>query len=112
MVNPISFGQSGINSQADFSPLANLGNIYQKAQQDQANKAALAAYQQTGDPRVLLGSGDMNLARLGNELVRQKMADARDARDFGFQQSQAKQTQANADRTFGLAQKKADEEKF
>jgi hypothetical protein len=54
----------------------------------------------------------MNLARLGNELVRQKMADARDARDFGFQQSQAKQTQANADRTFGLAQKKADEEKF
>jgi hypothetical protein len=65
MVNPISFGPSGINSQADFSPLANLGNIYQKAQQDQANKAALAAYQQTGDPRVLLGSGDMNLAQLG-----------------------------------------------
>jgi hypothetical protein len=67
MVNPISFGPSGINSQADFSPLAQLGSIYQKAQQDAANKAAFAAYQQTGDPSALLASGDMNLARLGVE---------------------------------------------
>ena len=38
MVNPISFGPSGINSQADFAPLAQLGTIYQKAQQDHANR--------------------------------------------------------------------------
>jgi hypothetical protein len=74
MVNPISFGPSGINSQADFSPLASLGQIYQKAQQDQANKAAFAAYQQTGDPRALIGSGDMNLAQLG--MTAQRQADA------------------------------------
>jgi hypothetical protein len=74
MVNPISFGPSGINSQADFSPLASLGQIYQKARQDEANKAAFAAYQQTGDPRALLGSGDMNLAQLG--MTAQRHADA------------------------------------
>ena len=74
MVNSISFGPSGINSQADFAPLAQLGTIYQKAQQDQANKAAFAAYQQTGDPRALIGSGDMNLAQLG--MTAQRHADA------------------------------------
>src|SRR6478609_2326752 len=66
MVNPISFGTpQAWSAGADFAPLANLGNIYQKAQQDQANKAAFAAFQQTGDPRALIGSGDMNLAQLG-----------------------------------------------
>jgi len=76
MVNPISFGPSGINSQADFAPLANLGTIYQKAQQDQANKAAIAAFQQTGDTRALLGSGDMSLIKLGTELEQHKQAQA------------------------------------
>jgi hypothetical protein len=72
MVNPISFGSSGINSQADFAPLAKLGDIYQKARQDEANKAAFAAFQQTGDPRALIGSGDMNLAQLGMNAQRQQ----------------------------------------
>ena len=54
-----------VSGGADFAPLAQLGTIYQKARQDEANKAAFAAYQQTGDPSVLIGSGDMNLAQLG-----------------------------------------------
>ena len=66
MVNPISFAApQAWSAGADFTPLANLGNIYQKAQQDAANKAAFAAYQQTGDPKALIGAGDMNLAQLG-----------------------------------------------
>jgi hypothetical protein len=76
MVNPINFGPSGINSLADFSPLAQLGQVYQKAQQDQANKAAIAAFQQTGDTRALLGSGDMSLVKLGTELEQTKRAEA------------------------------------
>ena len=54
-----------VSGGADFSPLAALPQIYQKYQQDQANKAAFAAFQQTGDPKALLASGDMNLAQLG-----------------------------------------------
>src|SRR6478752_6779336 len=54
-----------VSGGADFAPLAQLGTIYQKARQDEANKAAFATFQQTGDPRALIGSGDMNLAQLG-----------------------------------------------
>ena len=58
MVNPISFGPSGINSQADFAPLGQLGQIYQKAQQDAANKQAQAfrERQQTETERYHSGS--------------------------------------------------------
>jgi hypothetical protein len=76
MVNPISFGPSGINSQADFSPLAQLGQVYQKSQQDQANKAAFAAFQQSGDPKALLASGDMSLTKLGLELANRQQENA------------------------------------
>jgi hypothetical protein len=105
MVNPISFGPSGINSQADFSPLAQLGNIYQKAQQDQANKAAFAQYQQTGDPSALLASGDMNLARLGIEarnhldtLRQQGIENTRADINTGINQTNAGINQARAKR--------------
>src|SRR6478609_2060460 len=54
-----------VSGGADFAPLAQLGTIYNKARQDEANKAAFATFQQTGDPRALIGSGDMNLAQLG-----------------------------------------------
>ena len=68
-INQLQIPSSGnINNlvdQSQWSSLANLGNVYQKAQQDAANKAAFAAYQQTGDPKALIGSGDMNLAQLG-----------------------------------------------
>jgi len=65
-----------VSGGVDFAPLANLGNIYSKARQDEANKAAIAAFQQTGDTKALLGSGDMNLAKLGAELEQHKAAQA------------------------------------
>ena len=58
-----------VSGGADFSPLAQLPQIYQKYQQDQANKTAFAAFQQTGDPRALVNSGDMNLAKLGIDIA-------------------------------------------
>ena len=68
-INQLQIPTSGnINNtvdQSQWTSLANLGNVYQKAQQDAANKAAFAQYQQTGDPKALIGSGDMNLAQLG-----------------------------------------------
>ena len=68
-INQLQIPSSGnINNtvdQSQWTSLANLGNVYQKAQQDAANKAAFAQYQQTGDPKALIGSGDMNLAQLG-----------------------------------------------
>ena len=67
-INQLQIPGSNINNtvdQSQWTSLANLGNVYQKAQQDQANKAAFAAFQQSGDPRALIGSGDMNLAQLG-----------------------------------------------
>lgn len=85
----------------DFSPLANLGNVYQKAQQDAARKQTLASLGQGGGgldygdaARKLLSIGDtqgaMSLAQLGNN-----------QRDFAFRQQEAQRAQANADRSFG-----------
>jgi len=107
MVNPISFGPSGINSQADFSPLANLGNIYQKAQQDAANKQAIAAFQQTGDTRALLGSGDMSLAKLGAELEQQKRAQTNADRSFDFQKQSHADTLAQQNKAYTLQERTA-----
>jgi hypothetical protein len=54
-----------VSGGADFAPLAQLGTIYAKARQDEADKQALAAFQQTGDPKALMSSGNMSLAQLG-----------------------------------------------
>jgi hypothetical protein len=94
-----------VSGGVDFAPLGQLGQIYQKAQQDAANKQAIAAFQQTGDTRALLGSGDMNLARLGQSLqqhadtlrqqgVENKRADA----NLGINQQNALINQARAKR--------------
>ena len=66
MVNSVSFPMpQAFSGGVDFSPLARLGDIYRESQQREANQAALATFQQTGDPRSLLASGDMSLAQLG-----------------------------------------------
>jgi len=100
MVNPISFGPSGINSQVDFSPLAQLGQVYQKRQQDEANKAAIAVFQQTGDTRALLGSGDMSLIKLGTEMEQAKQAQA-------YREKTHADTVSHQNRTFGLQERTA-----
>lgn len=91
----------------DFSPLANLGNVYQKAQQNAVRKQTLASLGQGGGPldygdaaRKLLSVGDtqgaMSLAQLGNS-----------QRDFAFRQQEAQRAQGNADRSFGLQERLA-----
>lgn len=95
-------------SQIDFSPLANLGNVYQKAQQDAVRKQTLASLGQGGGgldygdaARKLLAIGDtqgaMSLAQLGNS-----------QRDFSFRQQEAQRAQANADRSYALQAKNSE----
>lgn len=88
----------------DFSPLGNLGQVYQKAQQEQQRKQTLAALGQGTeiDAQTLLRSGDMNLATLGVQMDRNRVMDTRDSRDFGFRQQEAQRAQQNADRSYNL----------
>lgn len=72
-IAPLQIPQLGaVSGGMDFSPLANLGNVYRQAQQEQQKKEALSALA-GGDPnsldiRPLLASGDMSLAQLGINL--------------------------------------------
>jgi hypothetical protein len=99
MINPLQLPQANINSLADFSPLANLGNVYQKAQEEQRRRDALAqlGQGQSADAATLIKSGDMGLAQLGlnlqNRTVDQQREDARYA-----------VTDRRADTQLGLAQ--------
>ena len=100
-INQLQIPTSGnINNtvdQSQWASLANLGNVYQKAQQDQANQQAFAQFQQTGDPKALIGSGDMNLAKLGVEaqnhrdlLAQQVIENKRADINTGINQTNAK----------------------
>jgi hypothetical protein len=72
-IAPLQIPQLGaVSGGADFSQLANLGNVYRQAQAEQQKKQALSALA-GGDPnsldiRPLLASGDMSLAQLGINL--------------------------------------------
>ena len=104
-INQLQIPSNNINNtidQSQWQSLANLGNIYQKAQQDEANKAAFAAYQQTGDPKALIGSGDMNLAQLGisaqnhmDALKQQALENRRADENLGFNRAAAKRVQSD-----------------
>ena len=105
-INQLQIPSSGnINNlvdQSQWQSLSNLGNVYQKAQQDAANKQAFAAFQQTGDPKALIGSGDMNLARLGVEaqshmdaLKQQEIQNRRAEEELGFQRATANRAQTD-----------------
>ena len=98
---PTSGNINNLVDQSQWTSLANLGNVYQKAQQDAANKAAFAQYQQTGDPKALIGSGDMNLAQLGisaknhQDLLAQQAQENRRADiNVGLNQAQGKRAEA------------------
>ena len=107
MVNPISYQpQQAFSGGVDFAPLANLGNIYQKAQQEQADKQALAVFQQTGDPKALMASGNMSLAQLGinaqnhlDTLRQQGLENKRADINLGINQARAKREAADFENT-------------
>lgn len=65
----------------DFSPLANLPNIYKQAQQQRMRDQTLAALGQGGgaDADTLIKSGDLSLAQLGLNLRNQQMEKERQA---------------------------------
>ncbi len=99
----------------DWSPLGQLGNVYQKAQADQLRKQTLASLGQGTemDANSLLKSGDLSLAQLGvamrnrnsDDIWRQQEATRAQSnadRGFGFQQSEASRAQSNAERGFGF----------
>ncbi len=86
----------------DFSPLAQLGQTYQKSRQDAVRQQTLASLGQGGpaDATALMRSGDMQLAQLGMTLQQQQAQDA-------WRREEAQRTQANADRSFGLQERAA-----
>lgn len=117
-VAPLSIPQLGaVSGGIDFSPLANLGQVYQKAQEEQARKQTLAQLGQGGTPdaMALLKSGDLSLAQMGialrnreQDLARQGAQDARQSANDKFNQNL--QTQQ-----LGLSKRaadRADEDKF
>lgn len=96
MVNPISYQpQQAFSGGADFSQLANLGNVYQKAQEQARQQAALGmlGQGQEADARTLLQSGVLPLAQLGlgmqdKSIERQRADEAAAQAQANFQAQQ------------------------
>jgi hypothetical protein len=109
MVNPISFpSPQAWSGGADFSALANLGNVYQKGQEQARQLQALGLLGQgpDADAQTLLTSGVPSLAQLGLNLqqkalerqredVRYSVTDARANAQLLIQQAQEKRAQGN-----------------
>ena len=91
----------------DFSTLGELGNIYRKANADQARQQTLSSLGQGVGPdsNALLRSGDLSLAQLGVAMRNRSSDDI-------WRQQEAARAQQNADRSYGIqerAQNRADE---
>lgn len=87
----------------DFSPLADLPQVYRQAQMQRGREMTLADLGRGGitneqAAQRLIAAGDMQgglaLASLGNN-----------QRDFQFRQDETRRAQANADRSFGLQER-------
>lgn len=82
-VMPLQIPQANINSSADFTPLAKLGDVYKNALAEQRKQTALSALggDQAADTATLLRSGDAGLVQLGinmrNRTTDQSREDAR-----------------------------------
>lgn len=103
-IAPLSIPQLGaVSGGADFSSLANLGNVYQKAQQDQLRKQTLADLSSgRATPQEIVQAGvrlgDMNLANLGQSAINRQSDDA-------WRREEAARSQRNADRSYGLQER-------
>lgn len=96
-INPLQIPSYAAPQTLDFSPLANLGNVYRKAQEDEKRKMTLASLGQGGevDAQTLLKSGDLSLATLGVQLQNRQNEDA-------WRRQESERAQKNADRSYGL----------
>lgn len=100
-INPLQIPTYVAPQALDFSSLANLGNVYQKAQQDRARQETLATLGQGGqDAQTLLRSGDLTLAQLGVQMQNRQGEDA-------WRRQEAERAQQNADRNYKLQERAA-----
>jgi hypothetical protein len=97
MVNPISFPTpQAYSAGADFTPLANLGNVYQKAQEQARQQEALASLglDPEANAQILTGSGVLPLAQLGLSMQDKSIARQREDAANALAQSNWQQQQA------------------
>jgi hypothetical protein len=99
-VNPISFpAPQAWSGGVDFSPLANLGNVYRDAQSEAAKSRALAQLGQGADvdAQTLLRSGVPSLVTLGINMQQKAKEDVRSNAYLTIQQEAAKRAKDKAD---------------
>lgn len=105
-INQLQIPSYAAPQSLDFSSLANLGQVYQKAQQDHLRQQTLASLGQGGqDAQTLLQSGDLTLAQLGVQMQNRQSDQERQVRQDAFQREESARSQQNADRSFGLQQR-------
>jgi hypothetical protein len=104
-----------------YSMLSGLGDTIEAKRKESAKKAAFAAATAPGaDGTVdygkailgLTGAGDYQAANVLASVQTHKDAAARDARDFGFRQTESQRAQSNADRTFKITEQNADKPQY
>lgn len=89
-VSSVSFPQpQAYSGGIDWSPLANLGNVYQQAQERNMQQAALSRLgnDPTANAQALIGSGVPSLAQLGIQMQGQQATRAEQQREFEAQQA-------------------------
>lgn len=118
-VAPLQIPQSAqaFSGGVDFSPLANLGNVYKQAQADAVKQQTLASLGQGGqaDAAALLKSGDISLAQLGVALRNRQEDQARQAAQDARQAGRDTVSDQHWAASYKLQEKavnRADEDKF
>src|SRR4051794_3989519 len=97
--------------QVDFSPLGDLGRIYQDARRRAQREAILSSLPADGSTQSLASLG-MQLIQAGDPesgipLTRLADAASRDARDFDWRRQEAGRAQGNTDRILALKEQLA-----
>lgn len=104
-----------------YSMLSGLGDTIAAKRKEAAKKAAFAAATAPGSDGTvdygravlgLAGAGDYQGANVLASIQTHKDAAARDARDFGFRQTESQRAQSNADRTFKITEQNAEKPQY
>lgn len=117
-INQLQLPNAIPSAQADWSPLANLANVYQQGNQQRARQEALASLGNGSGPinyeegaRRLLAAGDregaMSLAQLAMTNEQRQYQRGRDVSQDAFRAQEAQRAQSNADRSYGLQERLA-----
>lgn len=104
-INPLQLPGSFQSPSLDFSPLANLGKVYEQARTNALRNEALQGAQLDGSPQSLSAlatkllpydqQGAMTLAQLANTASNRQQ-------DVAWRQQESERAQRNADRSYGL----------